>query len=527
MNKKIFIIIFLILVINLFFHFYRLNNVPPCINADEAAFSYNSYSLLKTGRDEYGNFLPLRLTSFGDYKMPLLSYLNIPFVAFFGLNKISIKLLNSLILVLFTLTLFFLTKTVFKKNSIAILTIFLFSTSWIIHSFSRQLHEALLTSFLTTLSYFFLIKGIETKKLIFKIAFLVAFFLSLFSYHSARIFALFWITIIFYFTFVKRKLSLLFLINSIIIVVLFTLTDFFYQPTRVKNLLFVNHQGFTTKIEELRKDYDSRLFYNKLTIGGKYLINEYLKYFSPQFLTISGDENNRFGDSNLSPITFIEYIFLFIGIYYLFKNKEKWRLLLMSLLFISPLSGSLSWAGLSVSRTFFIFIPIFIIVSYGIINFLEHIKDKKNIVGVGLLIFVGWLSLNFLTWHYYFYQYSKKVINQQAWQCGYQQLTDYIKKNYSRFDKFYITKESGPPYVFLLFFFKYPPEKIQKEAKLGNADIYGFKQIEKFDKFIFRLDYPANEKNIVVIGRPWEIPEEGSIKILYQNNPVFWVREIR
>ncbi len=164
MNKKIFLIILFIIAVNLFLHFYRLNDVPPCINADEAAFSYNSYSLLKTRRDEFGKLLPLRLTSFGDYKMPLLSYLNIPFIAFFGLNKISIKLINSLILVLFTLTLFYFTKSIFKKNSIALLTIFLFGTSWIIHSFSRQLHEALLTNFLITLSSLFLLKSIETRK---------------------------------------------------------------------------------------------------------------------------------------------------------------------------------------------------------------------------------------------------------------------------------------------------------------------------------------------------------------------------
>ncbi len=528
MNKKILVLILFIITINLFFHFYKLSDVPPCINADEVAFSYNSYSLLKTGKDEFGNFLPLRLISFGDYKMPLLSYLNIPFIALFGLNKISIKLLNSLILVLFTFTLFFLTKTIFKKNSIAILTIFLFSASWLIHAFSRQLHEALLTSFLITLSSLFLIKNLETKKLKFEIAFLILLLLSLFSYHSARIFALFFIVIIFYFTLIKKKLPLRFLINTTIVLILFALTDFIYQPTRVKNLLFFNNPGFISQIEELRKDNNSKIFYNKLTLGIKISISEYFKYFSPQFLMIIGDENNRrFGDPYLSPLTFIEYIFLFVGIYYLFKNKEKWRLFLVLLLLISPISGSLSWAGLSVSRTFSIFIPIFIITSYGIINFLENIKDRKIGYLMGILIFTGWLFPNLFTWHYYLNQYQKKFLNQQAWQCGYQELTNYIRKNYSKFNKFYITKESGPPYIFLLFYLQYPPEKIQQQAKLGNFDIYGFQQIEKFDKFVFNLNYSNNERNIAVIGRPLEIPEEGSIKIFYKNNPVFWIREIK
>ena len=34
----------------------------------------------------------------------------------------------------------------------------------------------------------------------------------------------------------------------------------------------------------------SQLFYNKLTIGAKDFSSNYLKYFSPQFLVINGDE---------------------------------------------------------------------------------------------------------------------------------------------------------------------------------------------------------------------------------------------
>jgi hypothetical protein len=33
---------------------------------DEAALGYNAYSVLETGHDEYGQFLPLIFKSFGD-----------------------------------------------------------------------------------------------------------------------------------------------------------------------------------------------------------------------------------------------------------------------------------------------------------------------------------------------------------------------------------------------------------------------------------------------------------------------------
>src|SRR3989338_7809781 len=101
MFNKTKLILFFCLVISIFLHFYKINKVPPCINADEAAFAYNTYSLLKTGKDEYGNFLPLRFESFKDYKLPAYTYLSIPFIAIFGLNDFSARALNIVIGVAF------------------------------------------------------------------------------------------------------------------------------------------------------------------------------------------------------------------------------------------------------------------------------------------------------------------------------------------------------------------------------------------------------------------------------------------
>src|SRR5687768_14571753 len=63
----------------------------PCLNADEAAFGYNAFTISETGRDEYGNLLPTRLKSFGDNKLPLMTYLTVPFVKIFGSNDFTTR----------------------------------------------------------------------------------------------------------------------------------------------------------------------------------------------------------------------------------------------------------------------------------------------------------------------------------------------------------------------------------------------------------------------------------------------------
>src|SRR3989344_2913637 len=66
---------------------WNLNNNPPSLTPDEAALGYNAYSILKTGRDEYGQFMPIIFKSFGDYIPGLHVHLTVPFVAVFGLNE--------------------------------------------------------------------------------------------------------------------------------------------------------------------------------------------------------------------------------------------------------------------------------------------------------------------------------------------------------------------------------------------------------------------------------------------------------
>ena len=192
MNKRTLIILLaLFLLISLVFHLYKINQVPPCLNADEAAHGYNAYSILKTGRDEYGNFLPLRFRSFEDYKLPLYVYLSVPFIKIFGLNDFSIRFLNLIIGILLVPLMYLVVKEIFNDQKIALIASFLTSVSPWIYILSRHAHEGALCAFFTLLSIYFLIKF--NKKLRFFDFLLTnaSLLLAIFSYHTGRIFLIF------------------------------------------------------------------------------------------------------------------------------------------------------------------------------------------------------------------------------------------------------------------------------------------------------------------------------------------------
>jgi 4-amino-4-deoxy-L-arabinose transferase-like glycosyltransferase len=70
----------------------RLNQMPPALGQDEACDGYDAYSILTTGRDHHGNFMPIVMEGFKDYRMPLFQYSLVPLVGVFGLKAAVVRL---------------------------------------------------------------------------------------------------------------------------------------------------------------------------------------------------------------------------------------------------------------------------------------------------------------------------------------------------------------------------------------------------------------------------------------------------
>lgn len=509
MNLRVFIILGVICIFSVIMNITQKDSVPACMNADEAAFGYNAYSIVTTGKDEFGTPAPLRLKSFGDFKMPLYAYLSIPFISTIGLNETGTRSLNTVLAFLFPIAIFFLSRELFKNDTVALLASLLVATSLGLASLGRQAHEGYLSALLVATSCIFFIRWLRIKsKYAFGLLVLSLFFLLL-SYQSARIFAIFFALFALFET-VRKRLPVRHFILFIAALIILAIPDIVYQPARVSNLLFFKNPGLALKTQELREEGGNKLMYNKVTVGATQFLGQHLMYYSPQFLATRGDENYRFGFSEMPPLTYVEYLFLFAGLYFLIRKKDKNRYFLISLLLITPLAGSLSWAGASLTRTLFLLPLIALISSYGLVEFLKTIPKKNRkyvmtVAGVSLLIFLTY------SWNFYLNHYNKRSQVIVAQQCGYKELGAIIKEEYHKTNKFYITRENGSPYIYTLFYLKYDPSKYQRQAQLSAPDQYGFGQVEAYDKFIFQIPskIPANS---LVVGTPEDFKNHESLK---------------
>ncbi|MCU0521515.1 MAG: hypothetical protein MUF84_12570 [Anaerolineae bacterium] len=72
-----------------------MTEAPPGLYLDEAVVGYDAYSLWHTGRDHHGQFLPIVLRAFNDYRGALFSYLLAPVVGLAGLSVFTVRLTSS------------------------------------------------------------------------------------------------------------------------------------------------------------------------------------------------------------------------------------------------------------------------------------------------------------------------------------------------------------------------------------------------------------------------------------------------
>ncbi len=78
-----------------FVHYWRLDQSPPGLYADEASIGYAASGIASNGHDEHGVAWPLFFESFGDWKSPVTIYLIAAAIRFFGVSVPVIRAVPS------------------------------------------------------------------------------------------------------------------------------------------------------------------------------------------------------------------------------------------------------------------------------------------------------------------------------------------------------------------------------------------------------------------------------------------------
>lgn len=511
-TKIAMIVVVLTMVVGVALRFTGLDKSPPSLGFDEAALGYNAYSLLLTGKDEYGNFLPISLRSFNDFKPALYGYLTVPFIKLFGLNESSVRMVSALAGIV---SLWFLYKllSVFIKDKLVSSLIFLWLSfePWRLH-FSRNAFETHLSSAFFMMGAYYLIKN---KKIFWSLLF---FGLSAYSYHSARLSVpaliilwgidplrwfwmknvsemasstmlgikkMWWMVVLFI-----AMVIPVFMANSSLVLTRFNQENVFkrFYPYAPKELVEGNNPFLSINS-------------NALYYFGGIMSGHIMSYFSPINL------NSRiYAWVKMSPqfipgmgmLGWIEGIVFVFGLIVVIKNLRK--SFLHRYLIYWMISGiapaAVTWTWYHPLRSLNIFPAIEIIVALGAVEILRLVKNKLwyGVIAAVLLVTVVYTINNELL-------YSAYENHGEYQPGGFREGMMELKELSKDYDQVIIDSPHAQSFIFVLFYQQIGPNIVHKYADIrpkpgieGNLNF-------NFEKFVFRpIDWPKDRllKNTIV-----------------------------
>lgn len=530
MSKKSILIFLLVLAVAAILRLYRITDIPPGVNRDEASIGYTAYSLLHTGRDEYGRIYPFSFQSFGDWKLPLYIYTVVPFVSVFGLSELAVRLPSAIFGILSVFLTFFLVKMLFKNNILAFLSIFLAAISpWSIH-LSRVESESNTAVFLTLLAVILFFKSLNSKNWLI-IPSSIFFALTYFTYAGNHIFTTLLLGGLVYIYRDKIPRTKVTLIGVVLLIALagfiFSKTLFEADKTKISGIsIFGDPSVVHAKIEIPRNEHNyprslfARVVHNRVAYAAEKITQNYLNAFSVSFLSIKGGDNNSHNILNFGNMYLVEAPLLFAGlIYLLVLKKGKERSLVLLWFFISPIAASITKDAPHTNRMFAIFPMLSIITAFGIYWLLTDVIKRKLFKNIFLGLFVALFIMNiFIYLDRYFVHFPRnESVN---WGIGYKALNDLLISPAFSSRKIVMSRPNYSPYIYFLFYSKYNPGLYQKQALRYPPTRDGFVDVREFGRYEFRdIDWNKDlQRDIVLVAWSSQVPE--SVKTLYKTQEI-------
>jgi len=528
------VLLALILILGLFLRFTSLGRIPAGFSPDEASQAYSAYSLLQTGRDEWGVAWPVAsFKSFLDYKAPLQTYLMIPSIALFGLNEFSARLPSVLFGVLAIIAIYLLARELFPSSSLRgrlgdrgnlykyiplFAAFFLAISPWHIQ-FSRTALEVNLTSFLFPMGLYFFLRFLKEPRTNNLAPIFTSIFwgLSLYAYHSAKIFIpLFTLSLLWLY---RREILanglkplLPALLTFIILLSPLALGTFFGNSAKrggdllvskldTVNLKQIDDQSFYSPLAKINPKIP-RLFHRKIfTVISRFGEN-YLSYFSlPFWFTEGGREITYSVIPGRGLLLFWMLPLVLFGLFLLLKKikDEDYdaRPLLIWLL-IAAVPAALTKEGYRPNRAGSFLVLWELIAAFGFVRFLE-IKNKysKKILG----LFIG-LAIILTGFYFEDYFFNSVVTYPKALSYGWRDTVNAISKIQRNYDTVMVDKGTQGQ-AFVAFYLKTPPPVFQaasadweKEMQKNPVDYLDQMGKYRLGKYSFeKLDWPEDKNS--------------------------------
>lgn len=459
---KTFLLFFYVVVFAFIVRIWAVDRNPVSLYWDEVAIGYNAWSILQTGKDEYGRSFPVLFESFNEFKLPGYIYSAVPSIALFGPNSLGVRFPSVIYGTLTVLALYWLILGLFGKKTLAMMSAATLTIMpWHVHM-SRVGFEA--TGMLFWVVFGLALLVYAKKHPLFLLLGLPVFGVSMYFYHAARLFVpIFLLTqfiIDWRWWWKQYRLTILglFLTGVLLLplgietirpgrIVRFDQVSIFSDPTVLEPSI--------KRIQESEGSFPSRIANHRFVIWSLTVIKGELAHFSPQFLLQSGDANARHSVSGFGMLFAVSAPLLILGIIRTIHLKDV-RGVLFSWLIIAPFPGAIALPLPHGLRSILLAPVLAVLVGLGIEEVLRWTRRRMRVAG-SLLILLAFLGSFIFYADRYLRDYP--LLSAGAWADGYQELFTWLRTNGEKVDRIAVTGYHWKPYIFAAFYLPFEPAK--------------------------------------------------------------------
>jgi len=501
-------LLILAILIGIFFRVWRITTLPFPPNGDELAFGYYGWSLLHFGTDEFGNRFPFYFPSIGDYKYPVLAYLNIIPTIFFGLSEITVRFWSVISGIILIPLVFLLSNLIFKSKKAALASSYLIALSPWSLSLSRYGYENNVALSLSTGAIILLLLAFKNNsKKSYLISSLVLFLISSFTYGTQKVFIplflfLLLITSVFKNSyFYNFKKIILFFFLSLTIICAVSLIPW-QSRGRASGVLYSNlSAGEINQLEELKIEAGistihipvklTQAFHNKVRIGTLGFLERYVNHFSPSFLFFQGEASVE-RIPLVGQLLLIELLLLPLGFLTILIDPTIRKRVFIILIWIiaAPIASALTVGEPHINRASIMIPPLALLSGFG---FSQIKKWGLPLIILGF-IFSSAFVLNQLFVHKSVHQpWIREQVNKLM-----------VNDVYNLKDKYQnvVISKTDNEYMFFLFYKQISPKEF-----LTNSDITQESQSDQWKR--------VNRLYNIHFKMPFDCPKSGKLNVLY------------
>ena len=529
-SKTSLFLVFLV-IIGLFLRLWNIERVPSRLTVDEMSIGYNAYSILKTGKDEWGVFLPKAFQAFGDYKQPVYIYLTVPFIALFDLTATAVRLPS----VWAGVALIGLTYVLVKKNFgelPALFSAFVVTFSpWAIQ-LSRMGFESNVALALFVAGLISLQLAREQNSWKWGIATGILLALTCYAYVAFRLTIVLMMLGLAFFSYKQKTWKKSWLISVITLVIvllplgkelisgsgtarfsqvsLFSDKGIAAQELERRNFCFLVNQAILPKVCQI-------FFTQELFLVSRFAQN-YVSFFSFNFLFWEGDDSLY-----LNPVGFGEFWLILLpvfvlGVIYFFKLSKKTDRWWQFIFLFTPIPSALVSSPQIVRGSAVMFF-LSIMIGVGLWRVWEMIKNHAYKVP----IVVSSCVLLLLSGIYSQLNYHVVYANQHAdaFSPFPPELSDAVAQHEAQYQTIYFSNQYfSDAHIFLAFYQKIDPAEYQRTVIRPTPDQFGFSHPIQLGKYYFgektlQEFVCSEEEKVLFIGNNQEVKPEQTLQTLY------------